>query len=181
MSKKMQGLSVKPCYSNIFATQEDLESAAKKLAHIYGAYFQKDSLANKNALPAIFLQGDLGSGKTTFTRSFVLELPGAEHAEVSSPSFTLCNNYATEPPILHCDLYRCGSVLPDDLWDGLEEAGKLCIVEWAEYLPAEICGENARQDYLYIHLKICEEGRLMNIVAQGALSTQFMQLWQDCK
>ena len=54
----------------------------------------------------LLLHGDLGSGKTTLTRFMVLSLPGGLEAEVASPSFTLCNHYATVPPVLHCDLYR---------------------------------------------------------------------------
>ena len=45
----------------------------------------------------ILFYGDLGSGKTTFTRGFIEALPGGENAEVSSPSFTLCNSYPTTP------------------------------------------------------------------------------------
>ena len=53
----------------------------------------------------ILFYGDLGSGKTTFTRGFIEALPGGENAEVSSPSFTLCNSYPTTPSVIHCDLY----------------------------------------------------------------------------
>ncbi len=52
----------------------------------------------------ILFYGDLGSGKTTFTRGFIEALPGGENAEVSSPSFTLCNSYPTTPSVIHCDL-----------------------------------------------------------------------------
>ncbi|MFW6324757.1 MAG: tRNA (adenosine(37)-N6)-threonylcarbamoyltransferase complex ATPase subunit type 1 TsaE, partial [Desulfovibrionales bacterium] len=39
----------------------------------------------------ILLTGDLGSGKTTFTRGLVRSLPGGNEAEISSPSFNICN------------------------------------------------------------------------------------------
>ena len=68
----------------------------------------------------LLLHGDLGSGKTTLTRFMVLSLPGGSEAEVASPSFTLCNHYATVPPVLHCDLYRCAGSLPEELFDALE-------------------------------------------------------------
>ncbi|MBQ2475644.1 MAG: tRNA (adenosine(37)-N6)-threonylcarbamoyltransferase complex ATPase subunit type 1 TsaE, partial [Desulfovibrio sp.] len=50
---------------------------------------------------ALLLQGELGSGKTTLAASFVKALPGGEDAEVSSPSFTLCNVYPTRPQVFH--------------------------------------------------------------------------------
>ena len=52
---------------------------------------------------SILFYGDLGSGKTTFTRGLIEALPGGENAEVSSPSFTLCNSYPTTPSVIHCD------------------------------------------------------------------------------
>ena len=65
------------------------------------------------ACRVLLMHGDLGSGKTTLTRALVARLPGGATAEVSSPSFTLCNHYPTRPPVVHCDLYRGGGV-PDD-------------------------------------------------------------------
>lgn len=47
---------------------------------------------------ALLLRGPLGSGKTTLTSALVQALPGGDAAEVSSPSFTLCNHYPTTRP-----------------------------------------------------------------------------------
>ena len=77
-------------------------------------------MQNAPQVRALLLQGDLGSGKTTLTRSLVAALPGGDQAEISSPSFTICNNYPTCPPVLHCDLYRCPASLPDEVWDALD-------------------------------------------------------------
>lgn len=67
----------------------------------------------------LYLQGEMGMGKTTFTRSFVGALPGAEEAEVASPSFTICHEYPTNPEIYHADLYRLPNHidLPEELED----------------------------------------------------------------
>ena len=54
-------------------------------------------MQNAPQVRALLLQGDLGSGKTTLTRSLVAALPGGDQAEISSPSFTICNNYPTCP------------------------------------------------------------------------------------
>ena len=83
----------------------------------------------------ILFYGDLGSGKTTFTRGFIEALPGGENAEVSSPSFTLCNSYPTTPSVIHCDLYRSEGALPDEVDEALDTESGLVLVEWAERAP----------------------------------------------
>jgi len=90
--------------------------------------------------PTALLRAGLGSGKTTLTRGFVSALPGAELAEVASPSFNLVNLYPTDPPVAHVDLYRLGEGFADaGLEELLEGSGvrerRALIVEWAEYLP----------------------------------------------
>lgn len=81
----------------------------------------------------IMLAGPVGSGKTTLSAALVTALPGGDDAEVSSPSFTLCNSYPTRPPVLHCDLYRDVDI-PDELENALDSPGILVLVEWAEKL-----------------------------------------------
>lgn len=129
-----------------------------------------ESLPTCPALRALLLRGPLGSGKTTFTRALVEALPGGASAEVASPSFTVCNHYPTTPPVLHCDLYRNGSSLPDELAEGLDDPAVLSIVEWAEYLPeAEL-----PEEYLDISFKSCEETRLLIMQAHGPGATALL-------
>lgn len=83
----------------------------------------------------ICLYGDLGAGKTTFTKALCLALGFA--GEVTSPTFTLCNEYSGRMLIYHFDMYRLKS--PSEAIDsGLDEilrAGNgVCIVEWPENL-----------------------------------------------
>lgn len=87
----------------------------------------------------LYLFADLGGGKTTFTRGFVSGLPGGDHAEVASPSFTLCNVYPTSPEVLHADLYRLseGATLPEEMEEMLEEGNPFLILEWPQYLAAD--------------------------------------------
>lgn len=129
-----------------------------------------ESLSACPALRALLLRGPLGSGKTTFTRALVEALPGGASAEVASPSFTVCNHYPTTPPVLHCDLYRNGASLPDELAEGLDDPAVLNIVEWAEYLPeAEL-----PEEYLDISFKPCEENRLLIMQAHGHSATALL-------
>ena len=78
-------------------------------------------------------RGDLGAGKTAFTRGLAKGL-GCDEI-VTSPTYTIVNEYLSgRLPLFHFDMYRLGS--SDDLWDiGWEdylERGGICAVEWSE-------------------------------------------------
>lgn len=110
------------------------------------------ALAAQPDARTLLLSGGLGAGKTTLVRGLVEALPGGQDAEVSSPSFTICNMYPTRPETAHYDLYRLeqapGAVhaaLDDAVGDALPELLEmegprraLVIVEWAERLPADV-------------------------------------------
>jgi len=86
----------------------------------------------------VLLFGGLGAGKTAFVRG-LLEGVGGAPEEVSSPTFTLMQEYDGEPRVLHVDLYRLTSPEIDDL--GLDEimsGSDLVAVEWADRLTSEI-------------------------------------------
>ncbi|WP_419787809.1 tRNA (adenosine(37)-N6)-threonylcarbamoyltransferase complex ATPase subunit type 1 TsaE [Pseudodesulfovibrio sp.] len=96
-------------------------------------------LANAAPVPSLLLQGGLGSGKTTLVRGLVESLPGADMAEVSSPSFNIFNLYPTAPQVAHFDLYRLEGVTPDDsLFEYLEDPATLVVIEWIEYLDHKL-------------------------------------------
>ena len=78
-------------------------------------------------------EGDLGAGKTAFTRGLAKGL-GAKDT-VTSPTYTIVNEYLSgRLPLFHFDMYRLSS--SDALWDiGWEdylERGGVCAVEWSE-------------------------------------------------
>ena len=87
----------------------------------------------------ICLTGDLGSGKTIFTKGFAEALGIDEN--ITSPTFNIVKEYEGELPLYHMDLYRVENNI-DNL--GLEEyftKGGIVVIEWAdmikEYLPKE--------------------------------------------
>ena len=81
----------------------------------------------------IAYQGDLGAGKTAFTRGVALGLGAKE--PVTSPTYTIVNEYLSgKYPLFHFDMYRLAS--SDDLfdigWEDYLERGGICAVEWSE-------------------------------------------------
>lgn len=85
----------------------------------------------------LLLNGDLGAGKTTFTKFLLARLGSSD--EVYSPTYSIVNEYDTENgKVYHFDLYRMSSI--EEVYDiGIEEYlynGFLNIIEWADvYLP----------------------------------------------
>lgn len=79
----------------------------------------------------VLISGPLGAGKTAFVRGLAEGL-GASPGEVSSPTFTLIQQYAGRTPLFHADLYRLTAVEAADL--GLEETGEdgVLAVEWPD-------------------------------------------------
>ena len=76
--------------------------------------------------------GTLGMGKTAFTRGLARGL--GCRARVTSPTFTIVNEYDGDVPLFHFDMYRLGSAdeLYDIGWDDYLERGGVCAVEWSE-------------------------------------------------
>lgn len=87
------------------------------------------------------LFGELGAGKTHFVKGFVEQL-GIDKDTVSSPTFTIINEYEGELPVYHFDCYRLENI-EEALEIGAEEyfyGDGVCLIEWpqkiADILPA---------------------------------------------
>lgn len=80
----------------------------------------------------VALYGDLGAGKTAFVRGMARGLEIEE--SVTSPTFTIVNEYPGEPPLFHFDMYRLKNAgeLYDIGWEDYLDRGGICVTEWSE-------------------------------------------------
>jgi tRNA threonylcarbamoyladenosine biosynthesis protein TsaE len=113
--------------TKIFTTDSEQETTA----------VGRDLATMLSAGDVVLLYGDLGAGKTAFVRGLAEGL-GVQREEVSSPTFTLVQEYrGGRLPLIHVDLYRLDDPREiDDL--GLDEiaADGVLSIEWADKLPA---------------------------------------------
>ncbi len=130
------------------------------------------SLASVSPPVALLLQGPLGSGKTTLVRGLVSALPGADEAEVSSPSFNLVNIYPTKPQVAHFDLYRLGSAHAlEEFEELLGEAGTLIVAEWIDRVEQKLWPDEA----LHIEWVAVPSGRALEIRAWGKAASGLLE------
>jgi tRNA threonylcarbamoyladenosine biosynthesis protein TsaE len=120
----------------------------------------------------VLLEGNLGAGKTTFTKGLARGL-GID-GYVNSPTFTLVNEYAGRLPLYHMDCYRLENG-QEAIAFGIEEylyGDGVCVIEWyeriADILPAE---------WLKIRLAhVTEDERQLSFEANG---TRFSELLEN--
>ena len=88
--------------------------------------------AQLNAGDVLLLEGDLGAGKSELTRGIARGLGISE--TVTSPTFTIVNEYSGTIPLFHFDMYRLGGEdeLFDIGWDDYLARNGVCAVEWSE-------------------------------------------------
>ena len=86
-------------------------------------------------------RGGLGMGKTAFTRGLARGLGCA--GRVTSPTFTIVNEYDGATPLFHFDMYRLGSSdeLFDIGWEDYLNRGAVCAVEWSENVQDAFFGD----------------------------------------
>ena len=96
--------------------------------------------------------GDLGAGKTAFTRGLAAGLGCT--GRVTSPTFTIVNEYDGPIPLFHFDMYRLGD--SDELFDiGWEDylvRNGVCAVEWSERVADAL-----PEDVVTVTIRRCEE------------------------
>ena len=106
----------------------------------------------------ITLSGDLGAGKTTFTKSLGKEL--GVKSTINSPTFTILKSYrmADGAPLHHIDAYRLEGIVQDLGFEECFDEG-VCVVEWPDYIETALPKE-----------------RLNIVIKQGLEEQRFFQL-----
>lgn len=108
----------------------------------------------------VLLDGDLGAGKTVFSKGIVSELSDGREIAIS-PTFVIVNEYKTNPIVYHFDLYRVSD--ESELYAiGIEEylySDAICLVEW----PSRAMGIFSQKTINVKILKIDDEKRIIEI------------------
>lgn len=114
----------------------------------------------------VCMEGDLGAGKTHFAKGVALGLDIEDH--ITSPTFTLINEYEGRLPLYHVDAYRLNN--EDEAYElGLEEyiyGMGATLIEW----PSRV-GQFLPDEYLTVMINVCEletETRELNFLAKGS-------------
>jgi tRNA threonylcarbamoyladenosine biosynthesis protein TsaE len=145
----MEGQSMERVTLMVYITQSPEET--EKIGVMLGEKLNSGSI--------IAYRGDLGAGKTAFTRGLARGLGCTE--QVTSPTYTIVNEYLSgRIPLFHFDMYRLRS--SDDLWgigwDDYLDRGGVCAVEWSENVA------DAMEDAIVVTLeKLGDEQRRITI------------------
>ncbi|WP_264990181.1 tRNA (adenosine(37)-N6)-threonylcarbamoyltransferase complex ATPase subunit type 1 TsaE [Lysinibacillus piscis] len=111
-------------YEKIMNSLEETEQFALSLANLL------------ESQDTITLEGDLGAGKTTFTKALAKGL-GVKRT-VNSPTFTIVKQYEGRLPFNHLDVYRLAESDEDLGWDELFYGEAVSVVEWAHLIEADL-------------------------------------------
>lgn len=96
----------------------------------------------------VAMYGDLGAGKTAFVRGMARGM--GLSCRVSSPTFTIVNEYLGQRELIHFDMYRLSSAdeLFDIGWEDYLSRGAVCAVEWSENVQDAFFG-----DEIVVHIE----------------------------
>ncbi len=150
-----------PSSINVTVASED---AIRQLGEVLAAHL--------SAGQVLALSGELGAGKTRLTQGLARGL-GIPVEEVTSPTFTLIQEYAGRLPVRHCDAYRLRH--PDEFADlGLDELfarDGVAIVEWADRVTDDL-----PRDRLDIEIEVTgEHERRVVLTARGNASQRLLE------
>ncbi|ARE86042.1 tRNA (adenosine(37)-N6)-threonylcarbamoyltransferase complex ATPase subunit type 1 TsaE [Clostridium formicaceticum] len=99
------------------------------------------------AKDVLCLVGDLGAGKTTFTKAFAIGLEVEE--DVTSPTFTIVQEYQGRIPLYHFDVYRIENIdqMEDIPYEEYFYGDGVCVIEWAHLIE-----EILPKDYIKVQI-----------------------------
>ena len=154
-------------YECVLETESPEET--QKIAKLIGKVVPEDTV--------IELYGDLGSGKTTFVQGLAKGLEVPEDYYITSPTYSIINEYPGRLPFYHMDLYRISDF--DELYEIgfeeiLEQKGVIAI-EWPERLPDDFF-----KSYIKINMEIMEsDARRISVITYGLKLPDLIQKLSD--
>ena len=136
--------------------EEDLQSLGERL----GCLLEKNDV--------LILTGELGAGKTTFTKGLAKGLHISQM--IKSPTYTIVREYEGRLPLYHLDVYRIeGDADSIDL-DEFLFGGGVTVIEWGNLL-----GDALPDTYLELEILKEEDGRRLNFQAKGLRAEKLLE------
>jgi len=132
---------------------EETQSLGKKIGH------------HIHTATLITLSGDLGSGKTAFVQGLAKGLDVPEDYYITSPTYTLLNEYPGRFPLCHFDFYRlenAADIYNTGFYEKLDNKS-IIAVEWANRLPDDLLVDHIHMDFTIRD----DDSRILNITAIG--------------
>ena len=140
--------------------EEELRALGERLGHL----LQKDDV--------LILTGELGAGKTTFTKGLAKGLDIRQM--IKSPTYTIVREYEGRLPLYHLDVYRIeGDADSIDL-DEFLFGGGVTVIEWGHLL-----GEDLPDAYLELKILKEADGRRLLFTAQGSRAERLIEELQN--
>jgi tRNA threonylcarbamoyladenosine biosynthesis protein TsaE len=121
----------------------------------------------------ITLFGDLGSGKTAFVQGLAKGLDVPDDYYITSPTYTLLNEYPGRLPLCHFDFYRLedmADIYSTGFYEKLDSEN-IVAVEWADRLTKNLYADHIRIELIFRD----DDSRLINIEAIGKESTTLVK------
>lgn len=119
----------------------------------------------------ITLHGELGVGKTTFTKALGKAL-GVE-SMINSPTFTILKTYQGRLPFYHIDAYRLEGMNQELGFEEYFEGDGVCVIEWASFIEDFLPTER-----LSIHIDVQEDTRIFTLAFIGS---KYEAIWEECR
>ncbi|MDH2999117.1 tRNA threonylcarbamoyladenosine biosynthesis protein TsaE [Pasteurellaceae bacterium LFhippo2] len=153
-------------YSQYFENEEQMLQFGQQLA----VKFQQFLAKNQQSALVIYLNGELGAGKTTLTRSIVRAF--GHQGNVKSPTYTLVEEYQLNPyAIYHFDLYRLSD--PEELeFMGIRDYFQpqtICLLEWASRGEGMIPAAD-----IIVQIDYAQTGRNITLIPKTESGTQLI-------
>ena len=129
----------------------------------------------------LLLEGEIGAGKTTYTR-YLCQALGVK-GDITSPTFTLVQDYDGQFPVSHIDLYRLEdeeALTSIDIMHYLQNNTRLVCVEWAEKLGSFFPVEYIKLRFSYPKDdEGITERRFLDCEWKGESYSRFQSLWDE--